>query len=159
MTTDGILVSQIRKEFGDLAFNADESINREHLAENVFKKADRLSKLNSLVHPRVAEDYKQWLALHAYEPFVIKEAAIMIETGGHRLLNHIILVSAPESLRIERVLQRDPHRSKQDILAIIRNQMREEEKLQYADDVILNDETEMIIPQVLKLHEKLSARA
>lgn len=156
MTTDGILISQIRQEFGDLAFNSDGSVNRKYLAENVFEKPDRLNKLNSLVHPRVGEDYKQWLAMHAPEPFVIKEAAIMIETGGHRLVDHVILVSAPESLRIERVLKRDPHRTRQDILAIIRNQMPEEEKLQHADDVIVNDETVMIIPQVLKLYEKLS---
>lgn len=156
MTTDGILISQIRQEFGDLAFNLDGSVNRKYLAENVFEKPDRLNKLNSLVHPRVGEDYKQWLAMHALEPFVIKEAAIMIETGGHRLVDHVILVSAPESLRIERVLKRDPHRTRQDILAIIRNQMPEEEKLQHADDVIVNDETVMIIPQVLKLYEKLS---
>lgn len=159
MTTDGILVSQIRKEFGDLAFNPDGSINREYLAENVFNRPDRLSKLNSLVHPRVGEDYKRWLDMHMLEPFVIKEAAIMIETGSHHSLDHIIVVSAPESLRIKRVLHRDPQRTTQDIRAIIRNQMSEEKKLQHADDVIVNDETVMIIPQVLNLYNKLSGGA
>src|SRR5690606_15476723 len=73
MTTDGILVSQIRKEFGDLAYHADGSLNRKHLGETVFNDPDRLELLNKLVHPRVGEDYRQWLEENSREVYVLKE--------------------------------------------------------------------------------------
>ena len=157
MTTDGILVSQIKQEFGTLAYNSDGSLNRTYLAETVFTKPDQLQTLNSLVHPRVGEDYKYWLNSQKQVPYVIKEAALLIEAGSYQTLDHIILVQAPELVRIQRVLKRDAHRTEQDVIAIIRNQMRDEEKLQFADEVIVNDGTNLVIPQVLHLHKKFSS--
>lgn len=157
MTTDGILVSQIKQEFGTLAYNSDGSLNRKYLAETVFNNPDRLHTLNSLVHPRVGEDYKNWLNSQKQVPYVIKEAALLIEAGSYQSLDHIIVVQAPESVRIQRVLKRDAHRTEQDVKAIIRNQMRDEEKLQLADEVIVNDGTNLVIPQVLHLHKKFSS--
>ncbi|MBX2965170.1 MAG: dephospho-CoA kinase [Cyclobacteriaceae bacterium] len=158
MTTDGILIAQIRKEFGDLSYNEDGSVNRKYLSEVVFNKSDQLEKLNSLVHPRVGEDYKQWLKLNAQAPYVVKEAALLIEAGTYRAMDYLIVVQAPEALRVQRVLKRDTHRTTQDVLAIIRNQLQDEERLRFATDVIVNDETRLLIPQVLMLHEKFSAR-
>jgi dephospho-CoA kinase len=158
MTTDGILITAIRKEFGGLSYLNDGSLNREYLAQHVFKDAERLEVLNKLVHPRVGEDYSRWLAEHQSDKYVLKEAALLFESGSYRLLDQVIVVYAPEEIRIARVLQRDPHRSEDQVRAIIRNQMSEEEKVSRADHVIANDESRLVIPQVLDLHKLFLSR-
>lgn len=157
MTTDGILISQIKKEFGDLSYHPDGSLNRPWLAEHVFQDEGKLKKLNSLVHPRVAADYQHWLRRYTGQPYVLKEAALLFETGSYRQLDKIIVVSAPESLRRKRVLQRDAHRTVEQFKGIVEKQMPEEEKLKRADYIIVNDEATMVIPQVLKLHHTFKA--
>lgn len=111
MTTDGILVSQIRKEFGDLSYNPDGTLNRVYLGNTVFSDSKRLEILNRLVHPRVTLDYERWLKLHLKSKYVIKEAALLFEAGTAASLDKVVVVSAPEELRIKRVLKRDPHRT------------------------------------------------
>lgn len=153
MTTDGILITQIEKEFGVLSYRKGE-LNREYLANVVFNNPERLKMLNNLVHPRVTLDYEQWLTQHQTEPYVIKEAALLFETTSYRLLDKIVVVYAPEKVRIERVVKRDSHRNEEQVKEIIRNQMNEEEKKKLADFVIVNDESELVIPQVLALHKQ-----
>jgi dephospho-CoA kinase len=152
MTTDGILVEAIKKEFGVLSYDAKGMLNRQHLANTVFNQPEKLKRLNELVHPRVALDYEQWLQSQVVVKYVLKEAALLFESGSYQTLNKVIVVTAPETLRIQRVLQRDSHRSAEQTKEIIRNQMAEEEKLRKADYVITNDETTLLIPQVLHLH-------
>ena len=154
MTTDGILVSQIKKEFGDLAYQPDKTLNRTYLASHVFADEEKLQKLNSMVHPRVAIDYAKWLESQWEAPYVLKEAALLFESGAYRLLDKIIVVSAPESLRQKRVLQRDVHRSVEQFKGIVEKQMPEREKLKRADYIIVNDDTMLVIPQVLALHDR-----
>jgi dephospho-CoA kinase len=154
MTTDGILVSQIRKEFGDLAYHADGSLNRKYLGETVFNDQEKLESLNNLVHPRVGEDYRQWLEENSREVYVLKEAALMFEAGSYKALDKIIVVYAPEDLKVSRVLGRDLHRSEEDVRAIIKNQMPDETKLKQADHIIFNDDSQLVIPQVLSLHQQ-----
>jgi dephospho-CoA kinase len=157
MTTDGILVDAIKKEFGVLAYDAKGVFNREYLANRVFNQPDKLKRLNELVHPRVALDYEQWVGSQADVKYVLKEAALLFESGSYQSLDKIIVVTAPETLRVQRVLVRDPHRSIEQTKEIIRNQLAEEEKIKRADYVIANDETTLLIPQVLKLHLQFSA--
>jgi dephospho-CoA kinase len=153
MTTDGILINEIKKEFGTLSFNEDGTLNRELLSKTVFNNPDRLARLNSLVHPRVALDYNQWTQEQSGAKYCLKEAALLFESGSHQSLDKIIVVAAPDELRIKRVLQRDRHRNRADVEKIINNQMPQEEKIKKADFVIINDEKELVVPQVLKLHE------
>jgi dephospho-CoA kinase len=157
MTTDGILVDAIKKEFGILTYDAKGVLNRQYLANNVFNQPDKLKRLNELVHPRVALDYEQWVGSQADVKYVLKEAALLFESGSYQSLDKIIVVTAPETLRVQRVLVRDPHRSIEQTKEIIRNQLAEEEKIKRADYVIANDETTLLIPQVLKLHLQFSA--
>ncbi|HMR56444.1 MAG: dephospho-CoA kinase [Cytophagales bacterium] len=152
MTTDGILVEAIKKEFGILSYDAKGVLNRQHLANSVFNQPDKLKRLNELVHPRVALDYENWVSSQADVKYVLKEAALLFESGSYQSLDKIIVVTAPETLRVKRVLLRDPHRSMQQTKEIISNQMAEEEKTKRADYVIVNDETTLLIPQVLNLH-------
>ncbi len=151
MTTDGILISQIRKEFGDLSYD-DHGLNRSYLAEVVFGDQDKLEKLNKLVHPRVGADYTRWLSQQE-SPYILKEAALLYESGSYQQLNRVIMVYAGESVRIQRVLARDKHRTYQQVKDIIRQQWPDDEKKERADYVILNDESVLLIPQVLELHK------
>lgn len=159
MTTDGILVSQIKKEFGDLAYHPDGSLNRSYLGQYVFLDEDKLQKLNSLVHPRVAADYQHWLTRYSGLPYVLKEAALLYESGSYRTLDKVVVVSAPLEIRQKRVLQRDAHRTVDQFHGIVEKQMSEEEKLKRADYIIINDDKTLVIPQVLKLHDQFMTGA
>ena len=153
MTTDGILISQIKKEFGTLSYNTDGTLNRKHIGEAAFGDPDKLKTLDAMVHPRVAANYAQWVGEQSH-PYVIKEAALLFEAGSYKSLDKIIVVSAPEPLRVKRVVARDPGRSEQMVRDIIKNQMPESEKTNMADFVVMNDESRLVIPQVLELHKQ-----
>jgi dephospho-CoA kinase len=152
MTTDGIVISQIKKEFGVLSYHDNGALNREYLA-GAFKDPKRLSVLNNLIHPRVALDYEQWVN-DQKSSYVLKEAALLFEAKSNLSLDKIIVVYTPESMRVKRVLARDIHRNEKQIQDILRNQMTDEEKMKLADYVIINDESRLVIPQVLELHKK-----
>jgi len=154
MTEDKILVDQIKAKFGEQSYAKNGELNRDYLSREVFNNSLRLEVLNSLVHPRVAVDSEHWMKENDNAPYVIKEAALLFEAGSYKTLDKIIVVAAPEELRINRVINRDKSRRKEEVLKIIHSQMPEEEKIQRADFVIRNDESELVIPQVLKLHER-----
>jgi dephospho-CoA kinase len=154
MTEDKVLVEQIKAKFGEQSYAKSGELNREYLSKEVFNNSLRLELLNSLVHPRVALDSERWMNENANAPYLIKEAALLFESGSYKTLDKIIVITAPEALRVNRTLNRDKTRTKEDVLKIIRNQMNEDEKISRADFVIHNDESMLIIPQVLKLHER-----
>ena len=153
MTTDGILVSQIQKEFGRLSYHEDGTLNRMYLNDVVFKDRTKLNVLNQLVHPRVGEDYKRWLEDQRQCDYVLKEAALLFEAGSYKALDKIIVVTAPADIRLKRVLARDSHRKEEQVRDIMANQLNEEDKIRRADYVIVNDDTKLVIPQVLELHK------
>ncbi|MGE0770681.1 MAG: dephospho-CoA kinase [Cyclobacteriaceae bacterium] len=155
MTTDGILIRQISEEFGNLSYDSEGGLNTEYLSQRVFNDPKKLAKLNALVHPRVASDYQAWALEHKGKPYVLKEAALLFEAGSAQHLDKIIVVTAPEPMRMDRVRKRDPHRTEDDIKRIMASQMDEETKKSRADFIIVNDESQLIIPQVLDLHKRL----
>ena len=156
MEKDPVLVEQIRKEFGISAYKSDGTLDRAYLSATTFGKKDRLEKLNSLVHPRVGVDYASWTDRHKEFKYVLREAALMYESKAHLSVDKMIVVSAPEEIRIRRVLLRDKHRTLEQVKAIIGSQWTEQEKLKRADYIITNDDHTMVIPQVLSLHEKFN---
>ena len=145
-----------KKEFGDLSYHSDGTLNRAYLADRVFGNETELEKLNRLVHPRVAVDYSRWRDHQKHAPYTLKEAALLFESGSYKTLERIIVVSAPEALRQKRVLQRDAHRTVEQFKGIVEKQMPEEQKLKRADYIIVNDDATLVIPQVLKLHTEFS---
>jgi dephospho-CoA kinase len=153
MTTDGILIHEIKKEFGSLSFFPDGMLNRKFLAEQVFQNDDKRKKLDQLVHPHVAEDYRKWVNTQSFA-YVLKEAALLIETGSYRELDKTIVVTAPDELRVRRVLGRDAHRTEKMVWDIINSQMPQQEKEAKADFVVVNDERTAVLPQVLTLHRQ-----
>lgn len=154
MTTDGILVGQIKEEFGSLSYDMDGSLDRAYLSKAAFEHPGQLEKLNSLVHPRVALDYSTWVDTHQGHTYILREAALLYEAGGYTSMGKMIVVSAPEDIRMKRVRARDPQRTEEDIKIIMKNQWPEEEKVKRADYVIYNDDRCLVIPQVLQLHAK-----
>jgi dephospho-CoA kinase len=148
------LKEQIIDAFGAQAYTAAGQLNRAYLAAQVFNDSHKVFLLNKLVHPKVAEDYRAWVQQHIQFPYLIKEAALLFESGSFTSLNTIITVFTPVELRLQRIISRDNHRTVQEIEAIISKQLAEEEKIDRADFVIYNDEKHLIIPQILHLHQK-----
>lgn len=155
MATDLELVALIKSEFGASSYQLDGTLNREFLAKATFGNPQRLDKLNSLVHPRVAADHGEWVKKQQHHPYLLREAALLYEAGVYTSIDKMIVVTAPLDVRIQRVLRRDGHRTEQDIRAIIKRQWPEEEKIKRADFIIYNDDSQMVIPQVLSLHHEL----
>ena len=157
MVNDAELVSKIRNLFGNEAYLPSGELNRKYLAGIVFHNQQKLTLLNSLVHPAVEKDAQRWHSQQHSAPYTLKEAALIFESGSHQLLDRVINVYAPLETRIERVIKRD-HVSRDDVLARIKNQWPEEDKLALSDHVIVNDNTLSIIRQVYKLHSRLCSK-
>jgi dephospho-CoA kinase len=153
MTEDKVLVDQIKQKFGAQSYSGGE-LNRDYLSKEVFNDTEKLKMLNSLVHPRVAIDSEKWMKENVKAKYLIKEAALLYESGSNKTLDKIIVVTAPEDMRVKRVVARDKSKTNADVLKIIHNQMSEDEKVELADFIIRNDESELVVPQVLKLHER-----
>lgn len=145
------IVSEIRDFLGNEAYNEDGKYDKVFVSKAVFQNKELLRKLNQIVHPRVRQDFEDWVLLQN-APFVLKEAAIMSRNAG---LDKIIVVHSPKDLRIKRLLKRDTHRNLSEIEKVISNQKTEKEFLEMADFVINNDDKELLIPQVIEVYKKL----
>ena len=153
MEDDTMLRKEIKQEFGEDIYSGEGKLDRKKLAEIVFNNETKLLKLNDLVHPAVFRDNQSWnevLAKKGY-PYTLKEAALLVETGSYRMLDKLIVVSAPETDRISRVMARDASTQEQ-VLARIKAQMPEEQKVKYADYNIYNDRIMDLVPEVTKIH-------
>ena len=111
--------------------------DRKKLAEVVFNNPEKLQQLNQIIHPKVGEHFYNWLTLHDDEPFVIKEAAILFESGSYKGCDKVILVTAPENIRVERVMQRDGV-TEQEVRGRMANQWSDERKKELSDFIINN---------------------
>lgn len=156
MNTDEALKSSIRHHFGEEMY-ATGLLDRVALAAKVFKDPERLELLNSLTHPATILDAEKWMNRQT-APYAIKEAALIFESGSNKSLDHVIGVFAPAELRISRVMKRDGV-TREQVLERLGRQMNEDAKMKLCDSVIMNDETEALIPQVLKLHNLLLAKS
>ncbi|GAB3896588.1 dephospho-CoA kinase [Spirosoma agri] len=151
---DPILKADIIRVLGPNAYDATGHYNRAWVASQVFTDPALLTQLNAVIHPRVMSDTDAWVNEHSDKPYVLKEAALMKAAGDNNSLDKVIVVQAPLSLRVERIRQRDPHRSEAEIRNIIDRQISDDDRLQLANYVIDNDETQLLIPQVVTLHHE-----
>lgn len=133
---------------------ASGTVDRKALAAIVFNDKEALARLNAIVHPAVRAAFAAWRA-QQNAPYVVNEAAVMIESGTYRNMDRLVVVTAPETLRVQRVMQRDGVEREQ-VLARMRNQMDDAERLSYAQHVLVNDDTRLLTPQVLALHVTFS---
>lgn len=153
MNSDAELKRAIAQMFGRQAYGK-EGLDRQYLAGEVFGDEEKLAGLNKLVHPAVRMDFNRWAAEQGGSPYVIEEAAILFESGASLEMNLSVLVYAPEELRIKRVIKRDGI-SREAVLKRMGHQLSEEERMKMADHVLINDEKEMLLPQVIELHNKI----
>lgn len=153
MDHDPILKKKIIEGFGEKAYDKD-GLDREFLASQIFDDREKLLSVNAMVHPVVHEDFLQWTNRHKASPYVVEEAAILIESGAYKEMDHTVLVTAPEELRISRVMERDGT-GRDAVLKRMSHQMKEAKLKKLADHLIINDEKQMLLPQVITLHNKL----
>jgi len=149
------LKDQVIRHFGAEAYDSEGNPNRSFLANEIFKKESNRQVLNSLVHPLVDEDFQRWRISHTNSPFTLKEAALLFETGSYKKLHKMVNVSAPEALRIRRVLLRDHHRDRDQVVAIMKKQWTDAEREKQADYTLRNDERQLLIPKVTRLYRQL----
>jgi dephospho-CoA kinase len=126
------------------------AIDRAALGRIVFSDAGALQDLNAIIHPVVRRTFMTW-AGEQRSHYVLMEAAILAETGGHEALDQVVVVTAPEALRIARVVQRD-RVEEAAVRSRLANQVDDARRLAIADHVIQNDDQHLVIPQVLAVH-------
>ena len=158
MTEDEQVTTAVKTLFGPEAYLPTGALNRELIGKIVFSDSAKLRQLNSIVHPAVHRDGIEWHEKQAGVPYTLKEAALIFESGSYAFLDRIITVFAPESLRLERVMARD-QASAASIKARMDKQMPEEQKVSRSDFVIYNNESQLLIPQVLAIHRALLQEA
>jgi dephospho-CoA kinase len=141
------IIEQISNTFGTDLIDSDKSLNREKLASIVFNAPDKLKQLNAIVHPAVKKHFDNWIIKHQKDAIIVKEAAILFESGSYKDCDFIITVSAPLETRIERVLKRDTT-SREKILQRINNQLSDEERSARSQYVINNEDFEDTKKQV-----------
>ena len=148
MNSEPNLISNIQANFGEEAY-LDGKLNREYLASKVFHDEEALAQLNALVHPAVGRDFDHWASEQDSE-ILIKEAAILIESGAYKQCDKIAVVTCPVDTRVERVMKRDGVTA-EEVQARISKQLSDEERLYHADFVIDNSGEKLIIPQVQEI--------
>lgn len=153
MVENDELKNSIVRLFGKESY-INGTLNRKYLSGQVFNDSRKIKLLNSLVHPATIRDAEQWMKKQQ-APYIIKEAALIFESGSNQFLDYVIGVQSPLELRIERAMKRD-NISREQVKARMKLQLDEEDKMKKCDFVIVNDEQQALIPQVLLLHEKFS---
>lgn len=150
------IVQQIKTTFGDSIFEK-EILNRSKLAEIVFNNADKLAQLNAIVHPAVKSDFESWLQENKKHDYVIYEAAILFESGRYKECDVIITVTAPEEVRIERVVKRD-NTTREHVLSRIKMQWNDEKRISLSNFVINNSNLKIAKEEVVKILKILNIK-
>ena len=156
MQQDENVKQELKTLLGNI-YDDDGTLNRKKVAAHIFNNNQLLAAINSIVHPAVVADSVQWeqkVTTH----YFIRESAILFESGTNNRLDKIILVEAPEELRIQRIIQRD-QRTREQIQLIINQQWSTEKKKKLSDYTIINDDHHALFPQVLNLHQIFTALA
>ncbi len=160
MNEDEDLKEKLTAIFGKDTY-AGNQLNRAYLAGAVFNNPQQLAKLNSIVHPATIAAADKWMTKHSTAqniPYAIKEAALIFESGSQEFLDKVIGVYAPAAVRINRVMKRDSI-TREQVIARMDKQLNETIKMRLCDYVITNNEQELLIPQVIAVHEQLTALA
>lgn len=157
MYKNELLKQQLIFHFGEATYSEDGQLNRKHLSSIVFADKEKLELLNSLVHPVTIADAKEWFSKQT-APYVIKEAALLFESGTAEGLDYIIGVTAPAPLRIKRVMDRD-NVTADEVKRRMNNQLDDSIKMKLCDFVLQNNEQQLLLPQIIQLHEELIRRS
>lgn len=154
MLNSPIARKKLSKVFGDQILNEKQNPDKVKLADIVFSDPVKLKQLNAIIHPMVLADFEKWTNENSGSDYVVMESAILFETGYHKLFDRMIFVSAPEEVRMKRVMERDKVTSAQ-VKKRMRQQQPESKKIKESDFVILNDNKKSLIKQVLSIHNQI----
>ena len=152
MNTSKVIKRELIALFGSKAYNTN-GLDRDFIASKIFNNKELLQKMNAIVHPKVGADFKRWLKQQKVS-YVIKEAAIIFEHNQQSQYDYIITVTTPLDERVQRVMKRD-NKSKEQILAVVNNQLSDEKKIKQSHFVIVNQQLDETKNQVKILHQKL----
>ena len=153
LMTSGNIINALSNEFGkEILENG--ILNREKLAQLVFNNPKKLQILNSIVHPEVKKHFDNWVEKHKNYPFIVKEAAILFESGSYKYCDTIITVTAPLETRLQRVMERDKT-DRESVLKRIENQWTDEQRIAKSNYVIHNLSVESTKKQVDEILKKL----
>lgn len=154
MVNDVLLIDGVKSTFGKESYFENGSLNNKHIAAIVFNNASELAKLNQLVHPAVFRAFDVWQnQISSAVPYVLKEAALLFESGSYQMCDKNVLVTAPLQTKLARVMQRDGL-SEEQVKARMDKQLSDEQKAAMADYFIENTENSSVILQVLNLHQQ-----
>lgn len=146
------VILSVKQLFGEKVFDKDDKLRSQVLAEIVFNDPVKLKQLNNIIHPLVLKDFFTWAENHISERYILYESALLFESGFYHHFDQSILICAPKTLTLSRVIKRDGI-TESDFNARANKQMHQKEKEKLADQIIQNDESRPLIPQVMALHE------
>ena len=153
MQSSEIIKGELIQLLGDTCYQNGQ-LNRSFIASKVFADKALLEKINAIVHPKVAAHFEQWRS-NQNAPYVIKEVAILFETGSQDLFDFILTVTAPVETRIQRVMDRD-QKTKSEVELVIKNQLSETEKINQSHFVIFNNTISNTERDVVEIHKKIT---
>ncbi|HKK09349.1 MAG TPA: dephospho-CoA kinase [Bacteroidales bacterium] len=139
---------------GNQVLDNDDEISFQKLGAIVFNDSEKLRQLNAIIHPKVREKYWKWLEYYQDKPYTVQEAAIMVESGLYKKMDILVVVTAPQQQRLQRILERESITEEQ-IRKRMQRQLPEDELIKYADFIVKNDEHTLLIPQILSVHQSL----
>ena len=155
---DERIVAGLTKLLGNEVYFADGKLNKRYMAGRIFSDKKLLQEVNALIHPIVEEDFETWCKEQEAKgaKYIINEAALLVENGSYERYDYLIVVCAPYEQRVTRTMKRD-NMTKEQVESRINNQMSDDEKREYADEVILTDDKHFIIPQIMKINNLLNS--
>ncbi|WP_298425634.1 dephospho-CoA kinase [uncultured Kordia sp.] len=154
MNTSEVIQKELIEAFGKETYK-NGKLNRSYLSNIVFNQPEELKKINSIVHPRVGQHFKDWYAARSNEKYIIKEVAILFENDSYKQCDKIITVVAPIEERFRRIIQRD-NTTREAIQGRMNNQWSDEKKITLSDYIIHNEDLEKAKEQVAKIHQEIS---
>ena len=151
-----VIIKKIQAIFEENVVTNDGNLDRKKIGNIVFNQPEKLAQLNAIVHPEVKKHFEKWVKKHKNQSFVVKEVAILFETGGHLACDKVIMITAPQEIRIERAMKRD-NIARESVLNRIENQLPEAEKMKMSNFVVQNIDLQSTftqIDQILKILAK-----
>ena len=145
-----LIKDKLIESFGSDIYQGSK-LNKRYVSKLIFNDESAKNKINSIVHPEVIDDFKNWVKENIIEKFLFKESALLFESSSYKDLDRTVYVYSDRKIRIERVKKRDPHRSRNEIEKIIKNQISSDEANKLTDYKLVNDEKKLLLPKVVKL--------
>jgi len=145
-----LIKDKLIESFGSDIYQ-DSKFNKEYVSKLIFNDESAKTKINSIVHPEVINDFKNWVKENKIEKFLFKESALLFESSSYKDLDKTVYIYCDKDIRIERIKIRDPHRTRNEIEKIINNQISSDEANKLTDYNLVNDEKKLLLPKVVKL--------